>query len=68
MYSFAWVTDILVASSSPALHFRGLTAVFFARLELHGLIIHPGKCVFGVTEMIFLGHVVDAEGIRLMLT
>ena len=59
---FIYLDDILVASSSPSKHLRDLTAVF-DRLERHGLVIHPGKCVFGVTEITFLGHVVNTEGI-----
>ena len=59
---FISLEDILVASSSPAQHLRHLTDVF-DRLEQHGLVIHPGKCVFGVTEITFLGHVVNTEGI-----
>ena len=64
---FIYLDDILVASSSPSKHLRDLTAIF-DRLERHGLVIHPGKCVFGVTEITFLGHVVNAEGIRPMPT
>lgn len=64
---FIYLDDILIASSSPNEHLRDLTAVF-DRLEQHGLVIHPGKCIFGVEEITFLGHVVNAEGIRPMPT
>ena len=64
---FIYLDDILVASSSPSQHLWDLTAVF-DRLERHGLIIHPGKCAFGVTEITFLGHVFNTEGIRPMPT
>ena len=67
MCVFIYLDDILVASSSPSKHLRDLTAIF-DRLERHGLIIHPGKCVFGVTEITFLNHVANAEGIRPMPT
>ena len=64
---FIYLDDILVASPTPDQHLRDLTTVF-DRLEQHGLVIHPGKCVFGVAEITFLGHVVNAEGIRPMPT
>ena len=65
MCVFIYLDDILVASSSPSKHLRDLTAIF-DHLEQHGLVIHPGKCVFGVTEITFLSHVVNAEGIQPM--
>ena len=43
--------------------FQKFTGVF-DRLEQHGLFIHPGRCVFGVTEITFLGHGVNTEGIK----
>ena len=64
---FIYLDGILVASPSPSKHLWDLTAVF-DRLERHGLVIHPGKCVFGVTEITFLSHVVNTEGIRPMPT
>ena len=56
-----------MANSSPTQHLRDLTPVYDC-LERHGLVIHLGKCVFGVTEITFFGHVVNAEGIRPMPT
>ena len=64
---FIYLDDIIVASSSTAQHLRDLTAVF-DHLEQHGHVIHPGKCVFGVTEITFLGHVVNAKGIQFIPT
>ena len=64
---FIYLDDFLVASSSPSKHLRDLTAIF-DHLERHGLVIHPGKCVFGVTEITFLGYVVNAKGTRSMPT
>ena len=57
-----YLDDILVVSFSPTQHLFDFIAVF-DRLERHGLIIHPGKCVFGAIEIIFLLHVVNTEGI-----
>ena len=64
---FIYLYDILVASSSPSKHLRDLTAIF-DHLEQPGLVIHPGKCVLGVTEINFLGHVVNTKGIQTMPT
>ena len=57
---FIYLDDILMASSFTTQHLQDLTAVFDL-LERHGHVIHPGKCVFGVIEITFLGHVVDAK-------
>ncbi|MEC9123562.1 MAG: RNase H-like domain-containing protein, partial [Verrucomicrobiota bacterium] len=36
----------------------------FDRLEEHGLVVKVEKCLFGVSEIDFLGHRVSCEGIR----
>ena len=64
---FIYLDDILLASPTPDQHLRDLTTVF-DRLEQHGLFIDQGKCIFGVAKITFLGHVVNAEGIRPMPT
>ena len=46
---YIYLDKTLVASSSPSQHLWDLTAIF-DRLEGHGLVIHPGKHVFGVTK------------------
>ena len=35
-----------------------------ARLQEHGVIINPAKCILGKDQLEFLGHHVDADGIR----
>jgi hypothetical protein len=32
------------------------------RFREYGVLLNPAKCVFGVTEVIFLGYIVSAEG------
>lgn len=59
---FAYIDDILVASSSVEQHMRDLEDVF-NRLRDHGLLLRPNKCKFGVPSINFLGHCVDASGI-----
>ena len=58
-----YIDDILVASASPEEHQRHLRLIF-ERLTHHGLIINPQKCIFGVSCIHFLGHLVDSDGIH----
>ncbi|KFD60049.1 hypothetical protein M514_27768 [Trichuris suis] len=60
---FAYVDDILVASSSETEHFRLFEEVF-ARLADYGIKVNPQKCVLGAQSLVFLGHLVDRDGIR----
>lgn len=62
-FVFAYIDDILVASSSPDEHQQHLRMIF-RRLNSFGLIINVAKCVFGVTNLQFLGHLISAEGVR----
>ena len=34
------------------------------QLEAHGLVLNKEKCVFSVAQVDYLGHVVDARGVR----
>ena len=59
---FVYLDDILVASVSPAAsHLADLRALF-DRLQQFGLVVNPAKCVFGVTEIDFLGHRINRRG------
>ncbi|ROT72377.1 hypothetical protein C7M84_009229 [Penaeus vannamei] len=58
---FAYI-DILVASASEADHARHLRALF-GRLQEAGVVINPGKCLFGAASLSFLGHTVTLLGI-----
>ena len=62
-FVFPYIDDICVASDSIEQHFADLTEVF-RRLRDNHLSINLGKCEFGKTEIRFLGHLVNAEGIR----
>ncbi|ROT61806.1 Gag-Pol polyprotein [Penaeus vannamei] len=59
---FAYIDDILVASASEADHARHLRALF-GRLQEAGVVINPGKCLFGAASLSFLGHTVTSQGI-----
>ena len=45
-FCFAYIDDILVASSSPEEH-REHLQVLFERLRTYSVVINPAKCVFG---------------------
>lgn len=62
-FMFAYVDDILVASSSPEQHSTHLH-LLFERLSQHGIIINATKSECGVSELDFLGHRLDRSGIR----
>jgi hypothetical protein len=54
-FVFVYLDDIIIGSHSTAEHGRHLRALF-QRLQTAGLVIDQEKCVFGVTEVKFLGH------------
>ena len=62
-FSYAYIDDILVASSTPKEHIQHLQLVL-ERFKHYDMIIRPSKCVMGVTTLQFLGHQIDNEGIR----
>lgn len=61
-FAFVYLDDILIASSSPSVHAEHIRVVL-RLLVNNGLVINRGKCVFGVTELTYLGHKVSAKGI-----
>lgn len=61
-FAFVYLDDILVASSSASEHKDHLRQVFYL-LEANGLVIRKEKCLFGASEVDFLGHRVTREGI-----
>jgi len=60
--AFVYLDDILVSSKSKSEHAKHLRSVF-AALSSAGLVVQRPKCVFGVSEITFLGHHVSAAGI-----
>lgn len=62
-FVYAYVNDLLVASSSPEEHLQHLR-LLFEHLQEHGLIINADKCEFGVTSLEFLRHQIDNYGIQ----
>ena len=59
---FAYIDDILLASSNHDMHMLELRAVFQC-LSDFGLRISPLKCEFGALSMEFLWHLINKDGI-----
>lgn len=66
-YSFCcvYLDDILVASRTPTEQ-EPLLRQLFQRMDEHGIVLKPQKCVFGVEPLNFLGHHITVEGIMLL--
>nr|VZI05690.1 unnamed protein product [Spirometra erinaceieuropaei] len=62
-FVYAYIDDLLVASSTTEEHMEHLATVF-DRLQQFGVVLNPSKCVFGVPSLEFLGHLVDSHGIQ----
>ncbi|GFV97438.1 retrovirus-related Pol polyprotein from transposon 17.6 [Trichonephila clavipes] len=60
-FCFVYLDDILCHSENVEEH-RSHLRTIFQRLSSYGLNI--SKCVFGVTELIFLGHLITPDGIK----
>ncbi|XP_064470148.1 uncharacterized protein K02A2.6-like [Ornithodoros turicata] len=61
-FSFAYIDDILVASSSYKDHLDHLRQLL-SRLSDHGIIVNALKSEFGVSSLEFLWHKISPEGI-----
>ena len=62
-FVFVYLDDLLVASDNDQEHDSHLRQLF-DRLKAYGIVVNPLKCVFGVSSLTFLGHVVDEHGIK----
>ena len=62
-FCYAYIDDLLIASTSPNEHKAHLRQVF-QRLSDHGIVINPAECILSVTQLDFLGHQVNAQGIH----
>ena len=62
-FSYAYIDDILIASTNQEEHKQHLQQVF-TRLSSYRIITNPEKCEFGVSQLHFLRHNVDHHGIR----
>ncbi|GFW12146.1 retrovirus-related Pol polyprotein from transposon 17.6 [Trichonephila clavipes] len=62
-FCFVYLDDILCYSENAEEH-RSHLRTIFQRLSSYGLKLNISKCVFGVTELIFLGHFITPDGIK----
>lgn len=61
-FCYAYLDDVLVASTSEEEHLKHLEQLF-QRLNDYGVVINLSKCHFGQREIKFLGHTVNKDGI-----
>ena len=62
-FAHCYLDDIIVASHSHEEHLQHLRTLFQI-LQRAGLSIKLGKCVFGRSEVDFLGHTISSKGFR----
>nr|VZI28062.1 unnamed protein product [Spirometra erinaceieuropaei] len=62
-FVYAYIDDLLVASRN-AEEQKDHLALVFDCLDQFGVVSNPSKCVLGVPSLDFLGHHVDAQGLR----
>jgi len=60
-FSFAYIDDILIASTTPEEHEKHLRTIF-KRLKEYGVVINPSKSIFGLTQIEFLGYRITQQG------
>ena len=61
-FVYAYIDDVLIASSSEAEHLTHLN-ILFNRLSEYGIVINPSKCILGAASLEFLGHQISVHGI-----
>ncbi|GBN42301.1 Transposon Ty3-I Gag-Pol polyprotein [Araneus ventricosus] len=59
---YAYVDDLLIASVDQESHKSDLDLVF-SKLCVHGIVVNLQRCVFGQSELTFLGFLVSSNGI-----
>ena len=62
-FARCYIDDIVIWSTTLEQHLIHPSEVF-NRLRKAGLKVHPGKCVFAVDKIDFLGHCISAERLR----
>ena len=62
-FVFVYLDDLLIASSNHEEHYEHLRTVL-KLLSDNGLVVNKAKCSFGARKLEYLGHEVDANGIR----
>lgn len=62
-FLFTYIDDVFIASESEEQHKQHLNVVF-RRFNEYGVTINISKCVFGVSQIDFLGFHVSTDGVR----
>lgn len=62
-FVFVYIDDLRIASKSISEH-REHIRIVFDRLRQYGLQINLNKCEFGVSEILFLGHIFNKDGVK----
>ena len=62
-FYYAYIDDVLIASASEEEHKHHLTLVL-ERFKKYAVMVNPSKCELGVTQLNFLGHRVNSQGIQ----
>lgn len=59
-----YIDDLLLYSTTEEEHLALLQEVL-SRLAAHGLVANYNKCVFGVSSVSFLGHILSQSGLAM---
>lgn len=62
-FCFPYIDDFLIFSRSPEEHEDHLHQIF-SRMRDYGVLININKCVFGASEVDFLGYNISAKGTK----
>jgi len=62
-FAFAYLDDIIVIGATEDQHLANLGEVF-RRLRRANLKVNPKKCAFFRRRLVYLGHVISAEGVQ----
>ena len=62
-FAYVYIDDFLIASKTEEQH-REHLRILFERLNKNGVVINLAKCEFGVNEITFLEHTVNANGTK----
>lgn len=66
-FTYSYIDDFLVFSKDQETHEQHLHQLF-TRLTEYGMVINTAKCVFGASEINFLGYSINASGTKPLLT
>ena len=61
---FVYLDDILVTGGTAEEHMKNLSCVL-SKLDLAGARLNKAKCSFMVSQIEYLGHVIDKDGLHL---